>query len=249
MKVNVSIIAGMMLGISAVFAAPVAFAAEVQAPETMVLHIDEGFLGHPVTLDLFDNTVQVSWGAGDVLAPGDMMVTRTSSTEVTIEWSSSYVLGPKGIAVGFRRSTSTSPFEVAVVETQKPFGTWRAQLTTMNNSYASARIGAEGRVRLTLSPKGMRQGTATWYKYKQCNCAASPDFPKGTELLVRSVDQPDKTVVVRVNDYGPDRSLFPTRVIDLDSVAFKLLSPLSAGVIRVTVEPLPPTSTTQIALN
>lgn len=248
MKVNFSLIAGMVLGLSAVFAAPVAQAAEVQVPETMVLHIDEGFLGHPVTLDLFDNTVQVSWGAGDVLAPGDMIVTRTSSTEISIEWSSSYVLGPKGIAVGFRLSTSSSPFDVAVVEIQKPFSHWRAQPTSIISGFASARIGAEGRIRLKLSPKGMRMGTATWYKYKQCNCAASPDFPKGTELLVRSVDRPEKTVVVRVNDYGPDRSLFPTRVIDLDAVAFTLLSPLSAGVIRVTVEPIPPTST-QIALN
>jgi len=249
MKVHVSVIAGMVLGLSAMFAAPAVQAAESQTSETMVLHIDEGFLGHPVTLDLFENSVRISWDAGDVLAPGDLIVTRSSSTEVALEWSSSYVLGPQGILVGFRRSTSSSVFDVPVLETQKPFGEWRVQRTVMAGEYHSSRIGAEGRVRLSISPKGLRQGTATWYKYKQCNCAASPDFPKGTELLVRSVDNPEKSVVVRVNDYGPDRNLFPTRVIDLDSVAFKLLSPLSAGVIRVTVEPVPQPTPAQLAVN
>lgn len=79
-------------------------------------------------------------------------------------------------------------------------------------------------------------GTASWYAYKGCDCAASPDYPKGTFLVVTRADDPTRSVTVQVNDYGPDRSIFPDRVIDLDSVAFKKLASLGAGVIDVTVK-------------
>ncbi|OGL95704.1 hypothetical protein A2348_03685 [Candidatus Uhrbacteria bacterium RIFOXYB12_FULL_58_10] len=79
-------------------------------------------------------------------------------------------------------------------------------------------------------------GTASWYAYKGCDCAASPDYPKGTYLVVTRADDPTRSVTVTVNDYGPDRSVFPDRVIDLDSVAFKKLASLGAGVIDVSVK-------------
>ena len=81
-------------------------------------------------------------------------------------------------------------------------------------------------------------GKASWYAYKGCDCAASPDYPKGTELLVTRLDDPSKHVVVTVNDYGPDRAIHPDRVIDLDSVAFKQLGSLWEGIIFVSVTPL-----------
>lgn len=86
-------------------------------------------------------------------------------------------------------------------------------------------------------------GRASWYKYKNGNYAASPDFPKGSRLRVY-LDDPQVTskraefVEVEVNDYGPDRSLHPDRVIDLDKVAFGKLAPLSYGTIKVRVEPV-----------
>lgn len=81
----------------------------------------------------------------------------------------------------------------------------------------------------------MSEGTASWYKYKNCNCAASPDYPKGTQLKVTNVDN-GKSVVVKVNDWGPDRSVHPDRVIDLDAVAFKQIAKTSAGLCKVKVE-------------
>ena len=42
-------------------------------------------------------------------------------------------------------------------------------------------------------------------------------------------------MVVTVKDYGPDKSKFPDRVIDLSKEAFKAISPIGAGVIRVKV--------------
>jgi hypothetical protein len=74
-------------------------------------------------------------------------------------------------------------------------------------------------------------GDASWYGYKGCLCAASPDYPKGTVLNVKDLDT-QKEVQVTVNDYGPDRSIFPMRVIDLDKVAFKELGWLGYGVLK-----------------
>lgn len=78
-------------------------------------------------------------------------------------------------------------------------------------------------------------GEASWYGYKGCDCAASPDYPKGSLLLVTSVDDPAKFVTVVVNDYGPDRSIHPDRIIDLDKVAFAKLGSLGMGLIDVRV--------------
>jgi hypothetical protein len=82
-------------------------------------------------------------------------------------------------------------------------------------------------------------GEASWYGYKGCDCAASPDYPKGSELLVTSVEDPTKSVIVTVNDYGPDRSIHPDRIIDLDKVAFAKLASLGFGLIDVRVQLMP----------
>jgi hypothetical protein len=83
----------------------------------------------------------------------------------------------------------------------------------------------------------MTEGYASWYKYKGCNCAASPDYPKGTKLKVTNIAN-NKSIVVKVNDWGPDRSVHPNRVIDLDVVAFKQIAKKSQGLCQVKVEPL-----------
>lgn len=79
-------------------------------------------------------------------------------------------------------------------------------------------------------------GDASWYAYKGCDCAASPDYPKGTYLVVTRTDDETKSVTVLVNDYGPERDIFPNRVIDLDKVAFAKLASTRAGVIEVRVK-------------
>ena len=82
----------------------------------------------------------------------------------------------------------------------------------------------------------MNSGVASWYAYKDCDCAASPDYPKGTQLLVTNVDN-GKQVVVTVNDWGPERDIFPNRVIDLDVVAFEKIANKRMGLCNVTVVP------------
>lgn len=78
-------------------------------------------------------------------------------------------------------------------------------------------------------------GQASWYKYKNCDCTASPDYPKGTLLKVTNLGN-NKSIIVKINDYGPDRSIFPKRVVDLDVSAFKKIANKRAGVIDVKVE-------------
>lgn len=79
-------------------------------------------------------------------------------------------------------------------------------------------------------------GEASWYAYKGCDCAASPDYPKGTYLVVTRVNDPSASVTVVVNDYGPDRNVHPDRIIDLDLVAFEKLVPRTWGLVDVTVQ-------------
>ncbi len=83
----------------------------------------------------------------------------------------------------------------------------------------------------------LEEGQASWYAYRKCDCAASPDYPIGTKLKVTSLAS-GKSVEITVNDHGPDRTLHPDRVVDLDKVAFKKLAPIGAGIIGVKVEPM-----------
>jgi D-alanyl-D-alanine carboxypeptidase len=86
-------------------------------------------------------------------------------------------------------------------------------------------------------PDILTLGKASWYKFKNGNFAASPDFPAGSLLRVYNSDN-NKFVDVEINDYGPERDKHPDRVLDLDKVAFKKLASLNSGVINIRVEPL-----------
>lgn len=83
------------------------------------------------------------------------------------------------------------------------------------------------------------EGVASWYKYKYCNCAASTIYPKGTKLKVTNISgsaRNGKSVIVKVNDYGPDPKIHPDRVIDLDYVAYKAIGKVRGGTMMVRVE-------------
>jgi len=85
-------------------------------------------------------------------------------------------------------------------------------------------------------------GTASWYvhpKYKKELMAASTDFSFGAKVKVTNLDN-GKSVVVTIKDYGPDKGVFPDRVLDLGKEAFKKIASTRAGVINVSVEPLIP---------
>lgn len=93
------------------------------------------------------------------------------------------------------------------------------------------------RVALLAYPPVMEYGMASWYAYKNCDCAASPDYAKGKFLEVTNLDN-NKVIMVMVNDYGPERGKHPDRAIDLDVTAFKKIANKRAGLIRVKVVPI-----------
>jgi len=93
------------------------------------------------------------------------------------------------------------------------------------------------RLAVFANPEARVIGQASWYSYKKGDFAASPDFPKGSKSRVVNLAN-GKSVDVVVNDFGPDKRLYPDRPVDLDKVAFRKIASLSQGVIRVRVEPL-----------
>jgi len=93
------------------------------------------------------------------------------------------------------------------------------------------------RVAVFSNPEIMSVGGASWYAYQGGDFAASPDFPKGSILNITNIEN-GLSVKVEVNDWGPDRSLHPDRVIDLDKVAFQKIASLRDGIINVDIEPV-----------
>ncbi len=88
-----------------------------------------------------------------------------------------------------------------------------------------------------------RDGVASFYNqsryrtfgYKNGLFAASRHYPKGTKLKVTRL-LTGKSIIVTVNDYGPESKT--ERLIDLDTYAFKQIALLGAGLIYVKVESL-----------
>lgn len=122
----------------------------------------------------------------------------------------------------------------------KNFSSWRPLPTTDHpeGQFVRSLIHLPfARIAVFSFPEVLTVGKASWYAYKGGNYAASPDFPKGSRLRVTNLETKN-FVDVEINDYGPDRSLFPDRAIDLDKIAFSKIASLGEGVINVRVEPL-----------
>ena len=79
------------------------------------------------------------------------------------------------------------------------------------------------------------EGRASWYAYRDCMCAAHPFYDKGRFVRVTATNS-GKSVIVQINDRGPDQSIHPDRVIDLDAVVYRELAPLGSGTIAVKTE-------------
>lgn len=207
--------------------------------ESVIFYLDWGFVGRAVSLELNGGKTSVSWEAGDLIAPTMLMVEIEKSATTTqngaeladevihLTWADPYHLSSRGVKVS---NACVSGAWTSCAVYKQDGETWKES--------ADGRAYGHSRVRMGLKKTAyMQAGKASWYKYKNCRCAASPDFPKGTRLRVRSL-LTGKYTVVRINDWGPERDKFPERVIDLDVVAFKEFAPLGAGVISVSVEPI-----------
>ncbi|MEK7166958.1 MAG: septal ring lytic transglycosylase RlpA family protein [Patescibacteria group bacterium] len=80
-------------------------------------------------------------------------------------------------------------------------------------------------------------GVASWYCPKWCAklAAAHAKYPKGTKLKVTNLEN-KKSVIVIVNDFGPNKSIHPDRIIDLTKTAFQKIANIQDGTIKVKVE-------------
>jgi len=94
-----------------------------------------------------------------------------------------------------------------------------------------------GKLIILSNPDILTVGVASWYKYKNGNFAASPDFKKGSVLRVTNLAN-GKFVDVTINDFGPERAKHPDRVIDLDKVAFQKIASTRDGLIKIKISPL-----------
>lgn len=112
-----------------------------------------------------------------------------------------------------------------------------AEIHAADQSFRSA-------IHLTYAPMAILAqaiptvGEASWYKWRDCNCAASRDYPAGSLLKVTH-EPSGNSVIVQVNDYGPEE--WTGRIIDLDVIAFEQLVPKGYGITTVHVEPYIPT--------
>jgi len=75
-------------------------------------------------------------------------------------------------------------------------------------------------------------GGASWYAYTGTMSAANPWLPIGSFVKVTNTEN-GKSVIVKINDRGP---FVPSRIIDLDKVAFAKIASIGAGVIAVRME-------------
>lgn len=215
--------------------------------ESLVLTLDSGFVNRPVSLDVFGGAVTVAWDAKTLIKPTKITITSarggvwqdqsSAANAVRIVFEDPTAISPLGVMSikhkALRPPTDTERPDVNVFEVVT--STRKADFSGTSILYTYA-----AKSEVTFAPvycSGiMRTGTASWYRYKGCLCAASPDVPKGTKLKVSRQDDPTKSVIITVNDYGPDRKIHPERVIDLDRVAFAAIGNPRGGVLNVTVE-------------
>ncbi|MBD3281128.1 hypothetical protein GF391_00070 [Candidatus Uhrbacteria bacterium] len=225
------------------------------------LFLDIGFMEREVNLDLPDMNLKVGFSSADIPAPGVLaLITeapKTSSSplgneivsdKIQLNWQTNAPESPEFALLTVYTAKCSDLVGLECAFEQSLHGQnsiIKAQESTTNSVRARVKINSS--VRVVYIPKQesevedpgyMTQGVASWYAYKGCNCAASPDFPKGSYVKVTRTNDPSKSVIVRINDYGPERDIFPDRVIDLDKVAFMQIAPLGAGLTHVSVEPV-----------
>lgn len=207
----------------------------------------KNFLIKVVILSLLVNVLPISL----VMAASELPYqTSIITEEVTAPWD--YQIVSKLYQINYNNPeelkgktyTVEIPYEVAsngykaALYFDKNKKVWRPLPTTDNPQTKKVKIQVPfSSVRLAVFANSdiLTVGTASWYKFKGGLFAASPDFAKGSVLRVYNLAN-GKFVDVTVNDYGPNRTLHPDRVVDLDKVAFNKIASTRDGVIKIRIE-------------
>ncbi|MFH1662174.1 MAG: RlpA-like double-psi beta-barrel domain-containing protein [Candidatus Falkowbacteria bacterium] len=216
------------------------------------IHLDEPTIAKGYTVSAFEDNLKLSLVPGilnedtnvDVIELNEEMdmpwqVDRISNVYQFEFRNKSAYDNYKPFYIQFAYDTSTN-YHKQVFFYDKNFASWRPLPTRdfPNEKFVRSLIHLPfARIAVFSNSEAMTIGRASWYKYKGGDFAASPDFPKGSRVRVHN-DENGKFVDVVINDWGPERDIFPDRVIDLDKVAFSKLASTGAGVIDVRVEPI-----------
>lgn len=212
------------------------------ASDRPTLHLDESFVQRPVQMEVVDTQLMVGWKANGIPV-SDLNADVDSDGVATVHLLplDSVVGNLVSYDIGLPSLSTTSTWDDVQMEVRSSSGTWTVLPSRVKSGWRFATVSSTSvLLRQRIVPHGLRVGMASWYRYKSCRCAASPDFPKGTALLVSRADDPTRSTVIKVNDFGPERDLFPDRAIDLDYEAFKEIGNPRGGTLAVTVEPLSP---------
>ena len=236
--------------------------AETSINEQLLIEINKDEIKKDFLVSAFNNSIKLSLASN----------TFSSTTSVEIVKLNEYIDEPWRL----KRVSPVYQFEVKNKEAYSGEGPIEIQLTYDKNdgmhkeifffdkgkqtwrplpstNYASSLFVKSkiylpfARIAVFSYPEVMTEGKASWYKYENGDFAASPDFAKGSILRVINIDN-NKSIDIAVNDWGPERDLFPDRVIDLDKVAFGKIASVGAGIINVRVEPLVIASSNNLTL-
>lgn len=163
-----------------------------------------------------------------------------SSDVFQYEFSNKGALDAKKLFLIQLSTTSATPYLKQIFMYDAVLRTWRPLSPVSGPDSTSVRASISlpsAHVAVFSYPDILATGDASWYAHKKGDFAASPDFPAGSRLRVHNTEN-GKYVDVTINDFGPDRSRFPRRVVDLEKRAFSKIASLGDGIISVRIEPL-----------
>jgi len=215
--------------------------------------LDKATIAKGYTVSIFNNYLKLSLVPGILSADTQVIAEEISDTNVELPWN----LEKESSVIQFEFKNkeaydSSRPFYIQMSYNEdnnnykqiffydKNYNLWRPLPTQdfpEENFVRSVIHLPYARLAVFSYSDLLSVGQASWYKYKGGNFAASPDFPAGSILRVYNLAN-NKYVDVTINDYGPDRTVFPNRVIDLDAVAFSKIANKSDGIINISIEPL-----------
>jgi D-alanyl-D-alanine carboxypeptidase len=201
---------------------------------------------------VFDNSFQMAIPSGTSTAlTGSTTLSISTSSVPAVPWNLNqlspvyhfsflaYFPDTFSLSLSYTETSTLKEYKQIFLYDEEA-NSWKplTSIDNYNEKYLSTDLRlSSGYVAVFSYPTVLISGRASWYKYKGGDYTASPDFPKGSKLRVYNLAN-GKFVDVVVNDQGPERNLFPDRVVDLDKVAFQKIGATRDGTIAVRVEPL-----------
>ncbi len=219
------------------------------------IHLDESTIKQGYTVTAFDDAIKLSLVPSILSDQTDVQIEEIFGMETPwqlkqispiyqFEFFNKSAYDPSRPFSIQLKTPERSPDYAQVFFYDKGRGTWNPLPTqrSLDGLYVRSLIHLPyARIAVFAYTDVRVSGSASWYAHKAGHFAASPDFPKGSRIRVHNTEN-GKYIDVTINDYGPDRLLFPTRVVDLEKRAFQKIASLRDGIISVRIEPLTITS-------